>query len=45
MVSVIFSNDNGFCLNIALPFLISTFAGFVCRSAEKPVASGVPRDQ
>jgi|SRR5712671_7548154 len=45
IVSVIFSNDMGFCLNITLPFLISTSIGFAWRSATKLLVSSAPRDQ
>ena len=45
MVSVIFSNDIGFCLNITFPFLISTSVGFFCRSSEKLLVLWAPHDQ
>ena len=44
MVSVIFSNDIGFCLNTTLPFLISTPLCFVCSPTGKLPVASVPHD-
>jgi hypothetical protein len=45
MVSVIFSNDIGFCLNTILPFFISTPLCFVGSPAGKLPVVSVPRDE
>jgi hypothetical protein len=42
MVSVIFSNDIGFCLNMTFPFFISTSLCFVCGPAGKLLVLLVP---